>query len=282
MKQIILFCSIVFLLLGCVKNNPKPVWLNLSKWTLVQNNDPSAQNHPTYMGHNFTDAWVYVDDKLVGVFELPCKIPVLTSAGTKSVRIYPTVRNNGISATKKIYPFVVSFEQNLDLVLGETYNLDLTTKYITETEFWIEDFTDNSPELQATTGVITIENDPAIAISGKYAHAHLSAANTLLTARTNAIALPGLGTEVYLEIDYKTDVSVLTSLVEVYSDASVKVNPNIQLNGASEWKKIYIDLRELVSFSVNAVTFQQQLDAYITDPATPRDIYIDNIRLVHF
>ena len=40
-----------------------------------------------------------------GIFEVPFKIPILKS-GSVSIKVYPVVKNNGISATKKIYPFL--------------------------------------------------------------------------------------------------------------------------------------------------------------------------------
>ena len=53
---------------------------------------------------NITDAWVYVNDNLVGVFELPALLPVL-HRGPNKLQIYPGIKLNGISSTRVPYPF---------------------------------------------------------------------------------------------------------------------------------------------------------------------------------
>ena len=116
MKTIFVLFTLFLLFSGCVKNNPDPAWFEINTFTLV--NNPSG-NVAGELTQNFTDAWVYVDSKLMGVFELPVKIPVLME-GVKKVQIFPTVRNNGISATKKIYPFTSAYEVEVDLVKNAT------------------------------------------------------------------------------------------------------------------------------------------------------------------
>ena len=109
MRYILLLFPVLLILSSCVKNNPQPVWLEINERTLQSN--PNATDEQGEMTHNFSDVWVYVDNKVIGVFELPCKIPVLVSGAAK-VQLYPTVRNNGIASTKKLYPFVEAFVDN--------------------------------------------------------------------------------------------------------------------------------------------------------------------------
>ena len=92
----------LLLLLGftaCVKNNPDPSWLEVTAWTLQSNIDLSGDEGE--LSHNITEAWVLVDDKTIGVFQVPFKIPILKD-GMCNIKIYPAIKNNGISATKKI------------------------------------------------------------------------------------------------------------------------------------------------------------------------------------
>ena len=53
---------------------------------------------------SITNAKVYVNDDLLGIFEVPFRIPVLKS-GSCNVKVYPVVVNNGISATKNYILF---------------------------------------------------------------------------------------------------------------------------------------------------------------------------------
>ena len=113
MKIIIQLLLLALVFSACTKNNPDPSWLEINAWDLQAN---AASVNPTgELTSSINDAWVYVDNELIGVFEVPCRIPILKS-GTFDVKIFPTVLNNGISATKKIYPFLEPYETSITLV----------------------------------------------------------------------------------------------------------------------------------------------------------------------
>lgn len=280
---------LVFLLLslglvfsGCVRNNPKPVWITINTWTLTDNPDPSASD-PGDLTHNFSDAWVYVDDKLIGTFELPCKIPVLAS-GTKQVKIYPTVRNNGISATKKIYPFCKEHTVMLDLVEGGSYTIDPVTYYNKDCVFWIEEFAGNASvdivDDNNSTAHIEEDNDPAIMLTGNYGHVHLSDdSSQWLATLSQSLSLPKGGAEVYLEIDYRSDTTRTTT--GLFAGSTENDHVTLLPNGM-RWRRVYIDFKEIVSYSVTASSFLPYFKAGLPTGVSSADIYIDNIRIVHF
>ena len=82
MQKIYFFLPLLFLLTACGKNNPDPSWIQVNEWTLVAN---ANSQYPTgELTHNFTEAWLYVDNEVVGVFEVPFKIPILKSALSSS------------------------------------------------------------------------------------------------------------------------------------------------------------------------------------------------------
>ncbi len=287
MKHVLLFVVCAILFGGCVKNNPLPVWIEINEWTIQAN--PNSQNDPGYLTHNFTDAWVYVDNELIGVFEVPCKIPVLASGDNKSIRVYPTIRNNGLHETKKIYPFCEPYEVTQNLVPGETVTLNPTTRYYSNCEFWLEDFESSSVKITTneddSNTDMTFENDSQMQLDGKYGHIAFTASDSIWVGITNQTYLPGSAAEVYLEIDYRTTVPISVNTIAVLSDNTNTPNYMATITAStqlSDWKKIYIDLKEFVSYSVNAVGFKQSLTAIIPEGNTVGDIYIDNIRLVHF
>jgi hypothetical protein len=51
-----LFFIPILLLLGCVKNNPDPSWLEVTEWTLLSNTGLSGAEGE--LTHNFSVAWV--------------------------------------------------------------------------------------------------------------------------------------------------------------------------------------------------------------------------------
>lgn len=284
MKQFVYIFIAINLLSSCVKNNPDPSWLEVKEWNLLDNISVTEGE----LTHNFTDAWVYVDDKIIGVFEVPFKIPLLLE-GNVNIKIYPAVRNNGISATKKIYPFVEVYEINSTLVKNQVLTLIPVTKYKEFTQFWIADFEDANDKIEDDINSqvqLFTNNDPTILEWGNYyGQVNLTTNDSLWIAYTEMdLALPK-GEEVYLEIDYYNTNSVVTGVLAI-SPSGVKNNPNIQLNAQDpatvKWKKIYIDLKEIVSSSTGAVNFRQSFQAILDEGDSEGTIIFDNIKVVHF
>jgi len=284
MKRLIGILATVFLLSGCIKNNPDPSWIEVSEWTLLGN--PDLISVEGELSHNFSDAWVFVNDKVIGVFEVPFKIPVLMN-GTCNIKLYPTVRNNGISATKKIYPFVEKYEITAELVQNKTLKINPTTKYSSYTQFWIEDFEDAAIKLNTdptSADTMIVGNDPLIMKWNRYGISTLNSTDTNWVAYTSQeLALPK-GEEVYLELDYYNTNAVVTGVLALSSP--YKNNINIQLNPQSPssvtWKKIYIDLREIVSNSAGANSFLMSFQAGLDDGDSEGKIVFDNMKVVHF
>ncbi len=286
MKYLYFFVLLTLGLSGCVKNNPAPIWLEINNWTL--NANPTPSTNPGVLTHNFTDVWVYIDGNVIGVFELPCKVPVLVSGSCK-VTLYPTIRNNGISATKKIYPFVTAYEKKMELVPGETYTINPTTMYEAATEFWVEDFENSTVKINTDQTVsnadLSVENNSAVGPWGYYGHIATNSSDSLWVGlSTDVLYLPKSGAEVYLEVNYKNTNSILTGII-AYISGSGTDNPNISMNAQSSppvWKKIYIDLKDIVSNSPSATYFRPYFRVLLDSGLSSSDVYIDNIKVVHF
>ena len=286
MKLQLLFISIILFLFtnSCVKNNTEASWVYIDNWTIQAN----PTNPEGILTHNITDAYVLIDDKVVGYFELPIKLPVLTN-GEKKIIVYPAIRNNGISSTKKTYPFLEPYTITSTLIKNETIHIKPTTKYYANTKFWIENFEDAGIKLETAPNyppILTTASDPAIVKYGqRYGWIHLTKKDSIWMGTTTKMSLPQYGSEVYLEIDYMNTNNVLTG-VNSYGNLSFKANPNIQLNAQKDsekrWKKIYIELKEILSFSTNYTLFEQFLRAELDPGKDYSDIYIDNIKLVYF
>lgn len=284
MKTIIQLIVITVFLTGCMKNNPDPTWLKVNGWTLEDNFDPISD--PGELTHNFTDAWVYIDNEFIGVFEVPFKIPVLYS-GMRNIKIYPTVLNNGISATKKIYPFCEVYELDVEMIQNDTLELNPVTRYYNETNFWIEDFEGGNKLTDSPTSSATLQknNDPAISQWGYYGEIQLDATNFEWVSSSESMFLPQQGAEVYMEVDYYNTENLVTGVLAI-SPTNVVENPNVQMNeqdpSSVKWKKIYIDLKDVVSGSVNAEYFKQSFEAQLGADKTSSYIILDNIKVVHF
>ncbi|MBM3164642.1 MAG: hypothetical protein FJZ80_04175 [Bacteroidetes bacterium] len=283
----VVFAAVFLAISGCVKNNPDPSWLSVGKWTL--NANPNLSGAEGELSHNLSEAWVYVDDQCVGVFELPVKIPLLKS-GSVNVKVYPGVKINGISSTKRIYPFCKVFEQTVNLVKKQTVTLSPATSYNSYANFIIEDFEganvllDNDPNTSIAN--YFINNQSLQWFNGNaYAQVNLNAADSIWIAYTTFNSFHAKGKEVYLEIDYYTTNRIITGLIAI-SPGGIKKNTNIQLNKSTpenvKWKKIYIDLKELIVASDANAYFDHSFEAFKEPGMANTLIRIDNVKVVYF
>jgi hypothetical protein len=280
----------LLLLLGftaCVKNNPDPSWLKVTEWSLQSNIDLSGDEGE--LSHNITEAWVLIDDKVIGVFQVPFKIPILKD-GMCNIKIYPAIKNNGISATKKIYPFLEVYEVNQTLTKNQTLTLNPVTKYKSVTQFWIEDFEGINISLtdDPNTSLANCEtsNENLQPFNGNlYGKVSMNSIDSLWVAYTEDDIFIAKGKEAYLEIDYHNTNSLTTGLIYV-SPSGVTNNINIRLNAQSPesvvWKKIYIELKELISSAPNSSSFRQSFSCYLDPGQISTEILIDNIKVVYF
>lgn len=287
MKRLVFFLSFTFILSSCIKNNPDPFWLEVNEWTLEANGD--LQLAEGELTHNFTEAWVYVDDKIIGVFEVPFRIP-LVKTGNANIKLYPAVKNNGISATKKIYPFVVPYEVNVLMENNGEIVINPVTHYKDAAQFSIFDFESASTGFTDDANSLALMgkgNDPTILKWGNfYGIINLNTTDSTYVGYTTNDQNLQQGQEVYLEIDYYNTNGLVTGVLATSSTAGTVNNVNIQLNpqdpSTVKWKKIYIDLKEIISNSPSGAQFRQSLQAGIDSGETEGTIILDNIKIVHY
>lgn len=283
----VVFALLLLLVSGCVKNNPDPSWLYIDKWTL--NANPNLSGAEGELTQNFSEAWVYINDECVGVFELPVKIPLLKT-GSVNVKVYPGIKDNGISGTKRIYPFCNVFQQTIDLTANETVSLNPVTSYVSSANFIIEDFEganvllENDPNTSMTNYFISNQNLQPFN-GNAYAKVNLNAMDSIWIAYTTFGSYHSKGKEVYLEIDYYTTNRIITGLIAI-SPSGIKKNTNIQINKSSpetvKWKKIYISLKELIGASDANAYFDHSFEAFKESGMGNTEIRIDNVKVVYF
>jgi len=276
--------SLFILVSSCVKNNPDPSWLEVNEWQLNSNIDLSGLEGE--LTESITNAQVYIDDQLIGIFEVPFRIPILKT-GAVNVKVYPVVINNGISATKKLYPFLYRYEIDAELVQNEDLVINPVTTYKSFTNFWVEDFEDinNSIENDETsTTFLQLSNENLNSFNGNfYGKVVLNEVDSTWVANTtDQLAIPK-NSECYLEIDYYVTNDLYTGLLFV-SPSVISNNVNVRLNGQAPenvvWKKIYIELKELISSSPNNTQFLQTFTAFLDEGKTEGLICIDNIKVL--
>jgi len=267
------------------KPEPIPSYLSINNFTLTTDSGTEGENT-----QNISDAWVYMDDILLGVFELPALVPILDD-GTHDFEIRPGIKSNGISETRRIYPFYKPFTQTLTLYRDSTVNLSPSTVYYDDVVFTPdpEDFESAGQviikdALSDTGWVVTSTGG----ITGQYGKIVLDASQSYAYFRTDDNHnYPKFGERIYLEIDIKSNNKVLIGIIDESSSTSTKVYNSFNLNatnqnGFAQWRKVYIDLTDLLSFESQATQHEFFIEVVKDQNVSTAEVCLDNIKIVHF
>ena len=73
--------------------------------------------------------------------------------------------------------------------------------------------------------------------------------------------------------------------VYISNTSGISYNPNVTLNKQEnsnlKWKKVYIDLRQMVSYSMNGSIFEQYFNVTNSTDNDTNFVLIDNIKLIY-
>ena len=263
---------------------------------------------------NISDAWVYVDDQIIGCYELPATFPVLEK-GKHKVSVYGGICMDGRGAARGPYSFyapkvfedVELFEDSIVMLNGDSI---ITLNYYPINEgvvlHWQEDFENGNgltPTQQSDTGLFRISGSEAWRSvnsfnSGKVVLPPDSLDFTVaigeLTCHTNLLGEKPL----FLEMDYKTNDTIFVGIIyqENYTVVQwpmVKVLPTDTENDVPQkWKKIYINLGTLMHEHESADYFKVYFTSDLTvhsdygqpdyvHPHKWRYYYFDNLKVLY-
>ncbi|SFT75302.1 hypothetical protein SAMN05216474_2169 [Lishizhenia tianjinensis] len=284
MKNLLFLCLTAFIINGCAKKIDDPLWLKVDKFQL--NDNPFASNQGE-LTENITDAWVNMDGKILGVFSLPIKIPIIADEGEHNFIIIPGIKNNGISSTKSRFTLVEPYSIDLNLTKGDTASISPETQYYEDLTFWIEDFENiNNLKLEeSTASLASLEttNNPNIVAYGNYCgHIQLTDDDSLFYAySTTPLTLPTNGRVVYMEVDFRTTHDLSTRFIQSKDgNTTDEAIATMAAQDNPKWTKIYFNLNELLSVYDNSDFYGVALRA-IKNKVGDQDIYIDNIKVIY-
>ena len=113
----------------------QPVYITVEDFTFTT--DPLNQGSNS---SNISDAWIYINDDLVGAYELPATIPVLRE-GNVELKVFAGIKDNGINASRKRYVMYDPHVEQVNLVKGESFTVEPSITYNPAVQFpWLEDF----------------------------------------------------------------------------------------------------------------------------------------------
>lgn len=276
----LLLATLLLTLTGCPSDTDLvPAFITIDGFDLQTPN----QGEPTF---DIPEVWVFADAEFIGAFGLPARIPV-PRAGSTQLRFEPGVRQNGVSAAPEPYDFYTPVNLTLDLAAGETIDVGtLSITYKPEVRFAIfETF-----EVGVTRAFTEVINGSASLLttqelvrtgdfSGKI---HMTEDNPIFEVASagSFFGLTSTRRYVWLEMDF---LSQAEGLIGVSGNTGL-ANPSLFDPGfrpRDSWTKIYFDVTDIiVDLQLDPVRIN--LATLLPADLAEGDVYLDNIKLIHF
>jgi hypothetical protein len=234
---------------------------------------------------NITDAWVFVNDDLVGVYELPAKFPVLKE-GDVSVKVFAGIRDNGISASRARYLLYDPHIEQVSLIPGETVEIAANVAYNAGVKFtWLEDFEGASSSFLYNSFSDTVFNKQSITVKEGQSSGQIYLEEEMNFFEATSIPYTSIpmGGTVYLEMDFITNENIF---IGVYLDDEQFSYIALNTTDTDEWRKIYINLKDAIRNRINAnevkiyIGLKEEGTTFFMNDNP--EAYIDNIKLVHY
>jgi hypothetical protein len=256
--------------------------------------DGSLANNPDIdegeLDIGIDDVSVYLENELLGTFELPVNVPVLET-GKNTIKVKGGVVLNGISSMRASYPFFETFEQEVDLHIDSVLMLTPVFRYYSSTIFpWKENFENGNSSLIGTSPngaamqfVANSENDTIYgAISGVVYLDEQHPQADLMTNYQQGIGytVPQNNIPVFIELSYHTNNEFGIGIV-VNSNGVQTERPIVAIRPKGDiWNRIYVNLtpvlQEFSNIDYINILFHATLDEGIDDAK----IFLDNMKLV--
>ncbi|MFL5763167.1 MAG: hypothetical protein ACJ77K_04435 [Bacteroidia bacterium] len=261
---------------------PVPGYIHIDKINVTTDYPTQGSN-----SSKISDAWVYVDDQLIGCFELPATFPVIAE-GVHEVKVKPGIKVNGISANRSPYPFYTIYSQQIDFEPGKIITLTPTVTYTSTSHFeLLEDFEQAGTHLDSTihsnSNIDTIGFPASNVFEG-------NAAGIITTTPLRPFVevatiypryvLPKANAPIFLEFNYRCNYEFTLSIY-AWGSTTVSQFTVLHLHPNPEWNKIYCYLSPNVSAANSAVDYQIALGMLNATGADSTYVLLDNIKLVH-
>jgi hypothetical protein len=278
--------SIILIISSCELYNPSepiPAYIQIDKIALSTIASTEGSN-----SHKITDAWVYVDEQLIGCFELPATFPVLYE-GSHQIKIRAGIKVNGIAATRAPYPFYTIYDTIISLQKGMKLSLAPIVKYRTNMTFsFMEDFENTGTIISKSpaSGVDTVIQrldapNPNVFEGNGSGIAYLDNSHFFFEGvSSTSYVLPKSGSDVFLEFNYKCNREFVVGTF-AHSTGGTSKDAALTFNPSANWNKAYVYLTTVVSANSNATDFSVFFGMINNNSSDSLALLLDNIKLVY-
>jgi len=285
-RQVLWLIVCISVLSGCdVQPAAEVAYLEVNELSVSTTSDQGTSSS------KLNTLWVEQNGQQLGAFMPPCRIPLL-AGNDQEIRLIPGISINGSYNQRNQYEMLNAKSFNWDLEAFSTRTLGnsgSTFSYnSTYTLRVIEDFDgvglNFSRAVQSDTTIIIVGDEQgAFEFTGE--NPNKSGKVVMLPAsraefRTpEAFELPQQGANVWLEVNYKTDVPLTFGVIANETLQSIQA-PVVTLFANEDWNKVYLNLVTEVSGYPGAGDFNLFFGA-INNTEDTANIFIDNIKLLY-
>ena len=281
----------IFLFTACNvinQDEPIPAYLHVEPFEL--NTTPEQGSSSS----KITEVWITSGEGFLGAYTLPATFPVLEE-GVTNVIFDPGIHENGIASLPNIYPFYERFELPVELKPGVVDTIRPQISYNSTAVFKLNEGFENTlhlfrDELDGNEGTVIVSAEDDVFEGNRSGKVHLDPDNPQFQAGSDRIEeFPPGGSQVYVELNYKNDFDILVGVIGYDGLGVPTTNGENFLRARDDWNKVYINLTEQINFLDNIQDIQTyqvfilsslplQGEAFVGEG----DIYLDNIKLIHF
>jgi hypothetical protein len=259
---------------------PIPFFLNLNSPQVLE----PLQN--TIGTHKITEAWVFADGQIQGVYPLPSVAPLHLINEKTEIKILAGIKNNGMNDTPIFYPFLKEIPLVLNPKANETYDVPLNFSYTEASKFSVNEnfegnhiFTFNLDNKTEPKMLTTTEQSRTGTKSGMVV---LNSSNRFVEVGTQSSVIKGFNArgESYVEFDYKGEGEIAVGLAKSRNGFFV-VEYILFIPAKTDWNHIYVDFTDKISPN-DFDSYKMVLAFTKTGNSAESKVFIDNYKHVHF
>lgn len=256
-----------------------PSYIRIDSVTLSTSPDQGSNSQ------KITDAWIYVDNELIGAFELPCTVPVLME-GTHTISVRAGVKEDGMSTMRAIYSYYAHWQSSVTLVRGNVAEVSPVFQYTSTSHFaWKYDFegsfgTYDDHSYNPFPGLVNIiTNTDAFETSSGYVHLDANMNYCLLQSSDSFQLNPQ--SELWLEANYRCNQEFSIGLLNT---SSTTANPElinwVAVAPSLTWNKIYVRFNDAIAGLPLTNYYKVFVRMQLTGQQSDGHYYFDNFKLV--
>ena len=259
---------------------------NRNKFNKEHNTDYDEKEYQAIRHQVFSDVLVSLNGQELGYWTPPCKIPLLPNySGNDIIRLVPCARTPHTSLTTRQYHFLKAIEQSFDMRKEEKCSFSNPKfEYVESISFPIlETFETSTTFLPVDTadkkGIEIFHNGEKYV--GKIS---LDNSYNFFNIATKYFRLEGNGVRHFWEMYYKCENGAMTTYLSYqYTPSGITHQDMIVLPATKSWKKVYIDLTEVVSWAsgyAGSVSVRLGIRGNLNSGTETANFYFDHVKLI--